>query len=118
MSADILGLDGVQGLLGLQPEMIDVTYDRRLLPGQDDLDRAISDLTGRLRYQADLDRYGFLLAYIGHQLDREDMMIQGLDAMRRGGADEPFVSILEEVWLGSMTIPAEPDTLDEIQPAP
>ena len=108
----------LQSLLGFQPEMIDVAYDRRLLPGQDDLDRAISDLTGRLRYQADLDRYGFLLAYIGHQLDREDMMIQGLDAMRRGGADEPFVAILEEVWLGRMTILDESNTLDEIQPAP
>lgn len=107
----------LQSLLGFQPEMIDVIYDRRLLPAQADLDRAISDLTGRLSFEADVDRYGFLLAYIGHQLDRKDLITQGLDAMRRGGADASFVSILEEVWLKSTAIPEEPDTLREVQPA-
>ena len=100
--------------------MIDVTYDRRLLPPQETLDKAISELISRLRFKADLDRYGFLLAYIGHQLDRPKMIRQGLDAMRQGGADETFVSLLEEVWLEAGDAQAAPmplETLKEVQPA-
>lgn len=110
----------LQSLLGFQPEMIDVTYDRRLLPSQESLDNAISELISRLRFKADLDRYGFLLAYIGHQLDRPKMMRQGLDAMRQGGSDETFVSLLEEVWLetgDAQGAPVPLETLKEVQPA-
>ncbi|MDP7070756.1 MAG: hypothetical protein QF561_05340 [Phycisphaerales bacterium] len=88
----------LQSLLAFQPEMIDVVYATDLLPSQDDLDRAISTLTERLRGERDLDRYGFLLAYIGHQLERPDLVREGLDAMRRGGGDQEFRTLLEEVW--------------------
>ena len=88
----------LQSLLAFQPEMIDVQYATDLLPAQQDLDRAISILTARIRGDADLDRYGFLLAYIGHQLQRQDLVQAGLDAMRRGGGDPAFIRVLDEVW--------------------
>ncbi len=88
----------LQTLLAFQPEMIDVMYDDELLPAQEDMDRAISTLAARLRGDRDLDRYGFLLAYIGHQLNRPQLIREGLDAMRRGDADREFRLLLEEVW--------------------
>jgi len=88
----------LQSLLAFQPEMIDVQYAPSLLPDQKDLDRAISVLTQRIQGDADLDRYGLLLAYIGHQLDREKLVADGLAAMERGGADEQFVKMLRDIW--------------------
>jgi len=88
----------LQTLLGFQPEMIDVRYDPALLPSQADLDRAVSTMADRLRGDRDLDRYGFLLAYIGHQIDRQDLVREGLDAMLRGGADKELTALLEEIW--------------------
>jgi hypothetical protein len=92
----------LQSLLAFQPEMIDVQYGEGLLPAQKDLDRAVSILTARIHGDVDLDRYGFLLAYIGHQLDRQDLVEAGLDAMRRGGADQNFTQLLAEVWGASL----------------
>ena len=88
----------LQSLLAFQPEMIDVQYAADLLPAQKDLDRAISILTARIQGDADLDRYGFLLAYIGHQLGRQDLVQVGLGTMRRGGADPSFTQLLSEIW--------------------
>ncbi len=94
----------LQSLLAFQPEMIDVQYGQQLLPAKEDLDRAISTLTDRIQGEADLDRYGFLLAYLGHQLDRQDLVQTGLDAMRRAGADSNFVQLLSEVWGAAPTL--------------
>ena len=96
----------LQSLLAFQPEMIDVQYGAGLLPSQKDLDRAVSILTARIQGDVDLDRYGFLLAYIGHQLDRQDLVQAGLDAMRRGGADRSFTQLLAEIW-GPTPMPSE-----------
>ncbi|MDG2053402.1 MAG: hypothetical protein P8J86_01700 [Phycisphaerales bacterium] len=93
----------LQTLLAFQPEMIDVQYSEQLLPAPEDMDRAISILTARLRGEADLDRYGFLLAYIGHQLDRPNLITTGLQTMRAANADKSFVDLLEQVWLPSST---------------
>ena len=94
----------LQTLLAFQPEMIDVQYAEQLLPAPKDMDRAISILTERLRGEADLDRYGFLLAYIGHQLGRPSLITTGLQAMRAANADKSFVDLLEQVWLPSSPI--------------
>jgi hypothetical protein len=88
----------LQTLLAFQPEMIDTDFAAKLLPAPEDLDRAISMLNDRLQGDADLDRYGFLLAYIGHQLDRPSLVSTGINAMRQANADEDFVALLEQVW--------------------
>ena len=95
----------LQTLLAFQPEMIDVQYAEHLLPAPADMDRAISILTGRIRREADLDRYGFLLAYIGHQLGRPSLVTAGLEAMRKANADKSFVDILEQVWSTNSSSP-------------
>jgi hypothetical protein len=97
----------LQTLLAFQPEMIDVQYAEDLLPAQEDLDRAISVLNERIQDGIDLDRYGFLLAYIGHQLDRPSLILAGLAAMRAGGADESFVGMLDDVWAPPLRLDGE-----------
>ena len=88
----------LQSLLAFQPELIDVTWGQDVLPDQESIDRAIAVLGSRLAEGTDLDRWGFLLAYIGHQRDRPDLIEEGLDAMRQGGADPAFVEVLSEIW--------------------
>ncbi|MCH2137122.1 MAG: hypothetical protein MK101_11180 [Phycisphaerales bacterium] len=88
----------LKSLLGFQPEMIDVRFDAQLLPKAADLDRAISILTGRLSEGQDLDRYGLILAWIGHQIDREQLVTAGLDAMLKSGRDVHFTNRLEQIW--------------------
>ncbi len=88
----------LETLLAFQPEMIDVRYADRLMPAEADMNRAISILNERIQSGIDLDRYGFLLAYIGHQLDRPGLVAAGIDAMREGEADASLVDMLHEVW--------------------
>ncbi len=88
----------LQSLLAFQPEMIDVTYGPDLLPDEEAMDRAIATLSRRIDQGIDLDRYGFLLAYIGHQRGRADLVDAGLAAMEAGQADPAFVEVLREVW--------------------
>lgn len=88
----------LKSLLGFQPEMIDVRFDASLLPKGTDLNRAISILTSRLSDQQDLDRYGLVLSWLGHQLDRPALVELGLDAMRRSGRDAHFTNRLEAIW--------------------
>ena len=96
----------LKSLLGFQPEMIDVQFADGLLPRQAELDRAISVITGRLQDNADLDRYGLILAWIGHQLDRPLLVENGLDAMDRSGRDPAFTALLRQVW-------TEPESEDD-----
>jgi len=49
------------------------------------------------------------LAYLGHQLDRQDLVQTGLDAMRRAGADSNFVQLLSEVWGAAPTLDVTAD---------
>jgi hypothetical protein len=89
----------LKSLLGFQPEMIDVVYDPGLLPKPDDLEDSITELKRRLTMGKDLDDYGFLLAYIGHQLDRPELIRTGLDAMARSNQDHVFNDLLQRIWL-------------------
>ena len=88
-------------LMGFQPEMIDVRYAPDLLPRQADLDREIKQLQAKLADPATADaaELGFLLAYIGHQTERPELIREGLDAMKRANGDPAFVDLLQRVWL-------------------
>ena len=88
----------LKSLLVFQPEMIDARLNEALLPRPQELDRTISILTGRLQKDEDLHRYGLILAWIGHQLDRDHLVQSGLDAMRRSGRESVFTSLLEQIW--------------------
>lgn len=109
----------LQSLLGFQPEMIDVIYDDALLPKASDLDRVISDLNMRLQEGEDKSRYAFLLAYIGHQIDNERMVKQGLGEMRKAEGDEAYIRLLESVWMpesGTPKLKTEPEAPAELIP--
>lgn len=89
----------LHSLLSLQPEMIDVQYDEHLLPPRIELVTAAVEITNRLGEERDAATYGFLLAYIGHQLDDEEMISRGLDVFEgRVGSSDAFVSLLRTVW--------------------
>jgi len=76
--------------------VIDLRYERELLPSRVRLDVAIEqlrDLIGRV--ERDRGLRGFVLAYIGHQLEERALITEGLGHM----SDEPFRALLEAVWL-------------------
>ncbi len=101
----------LQSLMGFQPEMIDVVYSESLLPRSEDMDRIITELNNRMTGDFDQDRYGFLFAYIGHQLDNPMMIERGLKEMKKNDENEAFVELLQSIWLPGEepeSIPNEP----------
>ena len=94
----------LKSLLGFQPEMIDVVYDLSLLPDRSDLENTIREISQRIDREEDLDDYGFLLAYIGHQLDQPDLIRRGLNAMNRANQDLVFTDLLTRIWLPEVDV--------------
>ncbi len=83
-------------LLTKNPELIDVRYERKLLPSPARLDHAVEQLRDLItRVERDRKLRGFVLAYIGHQLDDRALVAEGLGHMD----DEPLRALLEAVWL-------------------
>ena len=90
----------LQSLLSFQPEMIDVSYDVSLLPPRIELVRAAVTVRNRLDVERDAGTYAFLLAYLGHQLQDEEMVQQGLDTLQMyTGTTDPFVPLLRSIWI-------------------
>lgn len=86
----------LQRLMKSNPEMIDVRFERALLPSRIRLDLAITRIRDLIdRIERDRSLRGFLLAYLGHQLDEPALIVEGLEAMDEG----PMRSLLEEVWI-------------------
>ncbi|MEE2906624.1 MAG: hypothetical protein VX527_02220 [Planctomycetota bacterium] len=103
----------LKSLLGFQPEMIDVVYDPSLLPDIADFERTIKEIDERIAKDEDLDDYGFLLAYIGHQLDRPELIRRGLNAMARANQDLVFTDLLTRIWLPETDVEIPPIVLPE-----
>ena len=83
-------------LLTTNPELIDVRYERELLPSRVRLDVAVEQVRDLIaRVERDRKLRGFVLAYIGHQLDERALVAEGLGHMD----DEPLRALLEAVWL-------------------
>lgn len=101
----------LKSLLGFQPEMIDVVYDPSLLPDLADLERNIKEIDDRIARDEDLDDYGFMLAYIGHQLDRPELIRRGLNAMARANQDLVFTDLLTRIWLPETEVDIPPIVL-------
>ncbi len=90
----------LQSLLSFQPEMIDVEYDPSLLPPRIELVRAAVTVSNRLDIERDAGTYGFLLAYIGHQIHDREMVEQGLNTFQMyTDVDDPIVPLLRSIWL-------------------
>ena len=82
------------------PELIDATYDPRLLPAADRLDRIVGILRDRIDRGEDRGGYGLLLAYIGHQRADRAMIEEGLAHVGGTPALDTSRELLEGVWLG------------------
>ncbi|MHC4217872.1 MAG: tetratricopeptide repeat protein [Planctomycetota bacterium] len=86
-------------LLIQRPEMIDVRYGPDVLPSRVRLDIAVGHLRERLPEDRDRALHAFLLAYIGHQLDRRELIEQGLEVMGEASPDDVLHALLERIWL-------------------
>lgn len=82
------------------PELIDATYDPRLLPPTDRLDRIVGILRDRIDRGEDRAGYGLLLSYIGHQRADRAMIEEGLAHVGGTPALDTSRELLEGVWLG------------------
>lgn len=89
----------LHSLLSFQPEMIDVKYGQHLLPLKIELVRAGIAAKNRLDSERDGSAYAFLLAYIGHQIDDEEMLQLGLKSLEEhAGENDRFVKMLQTIW--------------------
>ena len=86
-------------LLSDHPEMIDSTFSPELLPPRERLDAVLQAVQPKLEEVRDRGSYGFLIAYIGHQLGDRALAQQGLDAMAQADAKDQLVPLLRELWL-------------------
>ncbi|MHC4415067.1 MAG: hypothetical protein ACYS0G_07275 [Planctomycetota bacterium] len=88
-------------LLTHHPEMIDVRYGPELLPERVRLNIAVRTVReGMRREQRDRASYAFLLAYIGHQLGDQSLIVEGLNVMAEVSPDDPLLELVDVVWLG------------------
>lgn len=85
-------------LFNQYPEMIDVRYERDLLPPRTRLVQCVQAIRQRLEQGQDQSKMGLLLAYIGHQWDDQAMVDEGLAAMKSNRADDPLLPLLRTVW--------------------
>jgi hypothetical protein len=77
------------------PEMIDVRYDPTLLPSKARQLLAVSKVRELIAgVERDRSLHGFLLAYIGHQLDDRGLVAEGLAAMDPGELRD----LLAKIW--------------------
>ncbi|HIA72219.1 MAG TPA: hypothetical protein EYO01_05940 [Phycisphaerales bacterium] len=89
----------LQSLLSFQPEMIDVLYSPQLLPPRLELVRAGIVAKNRLENERDGSMYAFLLAYIGHQIQDDEMLELGFSELDKySDKDDRFVPLLRSIW--------------------
>ncbi len=97
------------------PEMIDVQFDRSLLPDDQRLQAVIDAIRTRLAQPDDTASVmGLVIAYIGRQIHDEALIVEGLDQFARGPMDAKLVALLRSVWLAPETQPEK----DPLAPGP
>jgi hypothetical protein len=115
----------LRSLFVVHPELLGARYAGRLLPAPERIDTLIE----RLRFRSGvapiegvpLEAGGariaaaVLLAYLGHQNNRPEVIREGIGVMEEIGAEEDqrLANILRQVWLVGQTAPAA----DETRPA-
>ena len=91
----------LRNLFKAHPELIDTRYDRALLPGGERLNAAIKLVRERIALGEDRPNYGFLLAYMGHQLGDKQLTEEGLAQVKGSDALDTSGALLRGIWLGS-----------------
>ena len=115
----------LRSLFFLNPEVLGARYAGRLLPSPERIDRLIENLEERagivqvpgrgLEDDSVRVAAGFVLAYLGHQNSRPEIVRQGLGVMQEIGSEEDAraADIFEQVWLHGVdpetVVPDAPD---------
>ena len=88
----------LRSMLRHHPEMIDVKYEQSLLPNRSRLRTAIEEVRSRSDARYDRASHGFLLAYLGHQLDDSALLEEGLGIMAEAAPKDVLLPLLERIW--------------------
>lgn len=90
------------------PEMIDTRYAADLLPPRDRLEQVAATARARIALDRDLGGYGLVLGFIGHQIDDDSMVAEGVASMRLDRTTEKLAELVEAIWLGESDEDVEP----------
>ena len=89
----------LRSLLQRHPELIDATYDEGLLPNRVRLLESIEEIRFGPLAAEEPAASGFLLAYIGHQMQDRALVEAGLGLMAEDDAENQLLQLLRTVWL-------------------
>ncbi len=95
----------LRNLFASNPELIDITYDRALLPSDDRITVAIENLRSRLALRADAADFGLVLAYIGKQAGKPELITEGLAELNGNPQREMMRELLRGIWLAPTPTP-------------
>jgi hypothetical protein len=105
----------------MHPEMIDTRLGTEVLPPSERIAAALGAARERLsaanapnastELQSDRFDFGLVIAFIGFQTDRTEVIREGLDAMRQTRPDDAMLGLIQRIWLPvavDPTLPASP----------
>ncbi|MBU3683023.1 MAG: hypothetical protein FGM39_03230 [Phycisphaerales bacterium] len=105
-------------LFAMHPEMIDTHLSASILPASARMDAALAAARERLaganaptaspELKSDRFEFGLVIAYIGFQSNRPDVIKEGLDSMGAARPGDALHELLSRVWLPADTAPAQP----------
>ncbi|MFO0961611.1 MAG: hypothetical protein U0625_01755 [Phycisphaerales bacterium] len=95
-------------LFAMHPEMIGTRFGTEVIPSVPRLDAALAAARSRLasanlpnaseELRSDRFDFGLLIAYIGFQTGRPEVVNEGLDGMRQTLSNDTLVKLLQKVW--------------------
>ena len=91
------------------PEVIDARFRAGLLPNRTRLEFAIVAIDERIAKGRDLEGYGLILAYIGHQLRDQELVKEGLSHVKGGVRWDSLGDLLRGIWESG----DEPDSAED-----
>lgn len=80
------------------PEVIDARFRAGLLPNRTRLEFAIVAIEQRIEKGRDLEGYGLVLAYIGHQLRDQELVKKGLSHVKGDARWDSLGDLLRGIW--------------------
>lgn len=98
----------IRTLLTNNPEMIDVVYDKALVPARNRLESALTTARASIKDDHDVALNTFLVAYLGRLMDDKGLIVEGLDGLAKASPNDPLQKLLRAVWLPSDKAADEP----------
>ena len=102
----------LKSMMRAHPEMIDVNLGENLMPAKETLFNAVDVLRNRISHGGpDAADYGLLLAFIGHQLDEQRTINEGLAAIEKANPESVLLPSLQRIW-GDASMQKESPAID------